>query len=282
MATAYLNCRIKDSDDTAFLVEDHLITRTGSDEEIRSLLREGDETVELNGMYAVPGFCDTHMHLLIKALAAHGCSWEKIGGNIEQFLREGVDKKDMKRLWMGYGYPDFQKSLLCSPQRVTVLGFSELKNEEAHSYSLPLPPSLSNNRLKRRLTITLAWMSPVASENQKYRKAKLWVDLKGDSDFIKRIGGKVDIADGRADQRGTLQHEVYEGESRFVFEDGDTLNLKVSCIDDAGKITEPIKYALAVSLDVAEPVAVDLFPETIDIYNEVKERLRVPVLVSNN
>lgn len=64
MATAYLNCRIKDSDDTAFLVEDHLITGTGSDEEIRALLREGDETVELNGMYAVPGFCDTHMHLL--------------------------------------------------------------------------------------------------------------------------------------------------------------------------------------------------------------------------
>lgn len=237
---------------------------------------------ELKEILDVYGKPDTHMHLLIKALAAHGCSWEKIGGNIEQFLREGVDKKDMKRLWMGYGYPDFQKSLLCSPQRVTVLGFSELKNEEAHSYSLPLPPSLSNNRLKRRLTITLAWMSPVASENQKYRKAKLWVDLKGDSDFIKRIGGKVDIADGRAAQRGTLQHEVYEGESRFVFEDGDTLNLKVSCIDDAGKITEPIKYALAVSLDVAEPVAVDLFPETIDIYNEVKERLRVPVLVSNN
>lgn len=64
MATAYLNCRIKDSQDTAFLTEGHLITRTGTDEEIRALLNENDETVELNGMYVVPGFVDSHMHLL--------------------------------------------------------------------------------------------------------------------------------------------------------------------------------------------------------------------------
>ena len=234
---------------------------------------------ELNEILDIYGKSDTHMHLLIKALAAHGCSWDIIGDNIERYLSDGYDKKTIKRLWMGYGYPDFQKSLVCSPQRVTILGFSELKNEEAHQFILPLPPSLINVRMKRRLTITLSWMSPIASENQKYRKAKLWVDIKGDNELYKRFGNKIDIADGRAAQRGTLQHEVYEGDNLFVFEDGDALNLKVSCIDDAGKFDEPIKYALAVSLDVAEPIETDLFPETINIYNEVKDRLRVPVSV---
>ena len=108
MATAYLNCRIKDSDDTAFLVEDHLITKTGSDEEIRKLIAGGDETVELNGMYVVPGFADTHMHLLglgeyLSSLMLNHCTDSRqildLTKNRLQTLKEGE--------WLlGRGYHD--------------------------------------------------------------------------------------------------------------------------------------------------------------------------------
>ena len=181
-----------------------------------------------------------------------------------------------------HDYPDFQKAIECNPHRVTVMGFAELKSEEAHIYSFPLPPAISKGRKKRRMTVTLAWMSPIASENQKYRKARMWVKLNDNDNLFKRIGSKIDVADTMAAQRGTLQHEVFEGESHFPFEDGTMLEFKVNCADDAGGFKEPIKYALAVTLEVTEPITPALFPELEEsnIYQEVKDRLKIKEAVS--
>ena len=68
-------------------------------------------------------------------------------------------------------------------------------------------------------------------------------------------------------QRGTVQHEVYDSENYILpFTDGETLSIKVNCREDAGKIQEPIKYGLAVSLEVAEGIE-------IPIYNEIRTRV---------
>lgn len=225
---------------------------------------------------------ESHIHLMIKAMAVHGCYWDELGDNIEKTLPVVKDVKSVKRQWIGYGYPDFQKAIECNPHRVTVMGFAELKSEEAHVYSFPLPPAISKGRKKRRMTVTLAWMSPIASENQKYRKARMWVKLNDNDNLFKRIGSKIDVADTMAAQRGTLQHEVFEGESHFPFEDGTMLEFKVNCADDAGGFKEPIKYALAVTLEVTEPITSALFPELEEsnIYQEVKDRLKIKEAVS--
>jgi len=55
-------------------------------------------------------------------------------------------------------------------------------------------------------------------------------------------------------QTRTLQHRVMQGEDAKVFLDGDKLRITVSCKEDAGLLTERIPYALAVTLEVAEPV----------------------------
>ena len=235
------------------------------------------ELEEILDAYGLP---DSHVHLMIKALTVHGCSWDGIEENVEKYLPNGLDGrtiKGIKRQWLGYGYPEFEKSLTCNPQRVTVLGFGDLKNEEAHVYKLPLPPSLVSKNVKRKLTVTLAWMSEVAPQNQRYRKAKLWVEMLEN----KRIADeRTDVADNRASRRGTLQHEVFESELPFPFEDGDSLSIKVNCANDAGEIVNPIKYAIAVSLELGEGVDVDLLNE-INIYEEVRDRLRVPIRIAN-
>jgi len=235
------------------------------------------EMEEILDAYGLP---DSHVHLMIKALTVHGCSWDGIEENVEKYLPNGLDGrtiKGIKRQWLGYGYPEFEKSLTCNPQRVTVLGFGDLKNEEAHVYKLPLPPSLVSKNVKRKLTVTLAWMSEVAPQNQRYRKAKLWVEMLEN----KRIADeRKDVADNRASRRGTLQHEVFESELPFPFEDGDSLSIKVNCANDAGEIVNPIKYAIAVSLELGEGVDVDLLNE-INIYEEVRDRLRVPIRIAN-
>ena len=160
---------------------------------------------------------------------------------------------------------------------MTVLGFGDLMNEEAHVYRMPLPPSLSSKDVKRRLTVTLAWMSDVAPQTQRYRKAKLWVEmLEG-----QRIADmRTDVADNYASRRGTLQHEVFESDMPFPFEDGDSLKIKVNCANDAGEIDMPVKYAIAVTLELGEGVDVDLHSD-IQIYEEVRDRLRVPIRIAN-
>ena len=229
---------------------------------------------EIHELLASNGLPESHIHLLIKALLVHGCSWEGIEDSIERFLPSSLDNtgiKDIKRQWLGYGYPDFSKALVCSPHRVTALGFGSLSQGDAHVYRLPLPPSISSRRLKRRLVVTLSWMSPIAPQNQKYRKARLWIEATDNSRIANE---RIDVSNNRASRRGTLQHEVFVGNDAFAFQDGDELGIKVNCAMDAGPFDEPIKYAIAVSLEVAEDV-------DVGIYEEVRERMSIPISVTS-
>lgn len=221
---------------------------------------------------------DSHIHLLLKALVAHGCSWDEIGENINKFLPAGTSKvkaKAIKRQLIGYGYPDFEKSLICNPNRVTVLGFDELKVGEAHIYNMPLPSFLQGKKIKRRLTVTLSWMSPIASQNQKYRQTKFWYEFVENKDIAKK---RVSLADDKAPRNGTLQHEVFEEEKRYPFPDESYLAIKVNCADDAGGCDRPVKYAIAVTLELGEGVQLGLFEQSI--YDEVRDRLSVKVPVT--
>lgn len=235
---------------------------------------------ELRDILAINNKPETHIHLLMKAMVAHGCSWEELGNSIERYLPSGLSGnavKAIKRQWIGNGYPDLDKSLMCAPQRVTVLGFGTLKKDGAEIYTLPLPTFLDGKKVKRRLTVTLAWMTPIAPQNQRYRKARLWFELIGDS---KLIEGRIDVADKNAPRRGTLQHEVFEGERQFYFKgDEDSIQIKVVCAEDAGNFEGGIQYAIAVSLELTEAERFGIFPE--NIYNDVRDKLRVPIRISN-
>ena len=69
-----------------------------------------------------------------------------------------------------------------------------------------------------------------------------------------------------------MQHEVLEGNRAVPYQDGENIIIKVNCRADAGDIKEPIRYGLAVTLEVAEDV-------NIPVYQEIRNRLsiRVPV-----
>jgi len=132
-------------------------------------------------------------------------------------------------------------------------------------FSLPLPPSLAARRDRRRLTVTLAYFSPVASGTQRYRIANLWFEVEG-----------IDLASDRQDaewrtvRRGTVQHEVFENDRAVPFSDGDTLVIKVNCRKDARRMTESATYGLVVSLEVAEGI-------NIPLYNEVRTRIATAI-----
>ncbi len=211
-----------------------------------------------------------YLSSLIKVMLIHGCSWSDLEVNINSFLAGDYTNPEIKNIttkWLGYGLPDIEKVKECTQQRVTVLGFGELTGDKVHVFKLPLPPSLSSRPDDRKLTISLGWFSPISSSTQKYRVANLYFEAENES-----IGATRDDVDWRAVKRGTLQHEIFVGNRAIPFEDGENISIKVTCKNDAAKIEEPIPYAIAVTLEVAENV-------DISIYEEVKDRLIVPVTI---
>ncbi|MBQ9825199.1 MAG: amidohydrolase [Solobacterium sp.] len=61
---AFINCRIYKNEDTAFLIDENEIIETGSDAEILSHISKNIEVTDLGGMLVMPGFVDSHMHLV--------------------------------------------------------------------------------------------------------------------------------------------------------------------------------------------------------------------------
>jgi len=206
----------------------------------------------------------------LKALLIHAAAWDGAADRIARVL-DGQDWRQVKdhtaRL-IGYGAVDETRLGGGSTSRVVLIGANSLAEDLAHVYTIPLPPSLSGVADWRRVTITLAWMTPINPRHRSYRRAQLWF----------QVGDEV-LAVGRADaqwqaaRRGTVQHEVLEGAKAAVFADGDGLEIRVNCKAEAGELAVEVPYALAVTLEAAP--AIDL-----PIHDEVEARLRQPVLVA--
>ena len=201
---------------------------------------------------------------LLKVMIIHGCTWGDMQDRLRTILQTPNNGRQIRSLitrWMGYGVPDVNRVLACTQQRATLLGFGQLGDEEAHVFSLPLPPSLGARREWRRLTVTLAWMSPIVASTQRYRSAGLWFEVEGDS-----IATSRSEVDARGSRRGTVQHEVFEGDRAVAITDDAKLTIKVNCRKDAARIQLPVAYGIGVSLEVADGI-------DISIYDEIRTRI---------
>ncbi|MBN8741112.1 MAG: S8 family peptidase [Xanthomonadaceae bacterium] len=206
--------------------------------------------------------------VLIKALLAHGAALGDIAPQVLN-ARPDVDTWQAQRRlvsrYAGYGVADVGRALECTEQRAIMLGVGELRNDRAWEFRVPLPECLNATLVRRRLTITLAWFTPPNARHSKYRTARLWVDLSLDPLDLRRVEGE-----SKQLRMGTLQHETFEGERAVPVVAGQFLTVRVNCVADAGRLPAPAEFALCVSLESAEGVA-------LPIYEQVRERIAVPV-----
>lgn len=200
-----------------------------------------------------------------KALLVHAASWGTQGAQLASLLGlNGPDRrKDLSRV-LGYGPVDPQRVATADRVRPVLFATGSITRDKRHTYRFPLPPSLSTRTWWRRLTITLAWLSPVNTRSQKHRMARLSFGPPDADLLVQRTEG-----DWRAVQRGTVQHEVLEGASAVVFSAGDAMEINVDCRVDAGTLDGgSVRYALVVSVEVANEI-------TVDVHAEVRDQLRV-------
>ena len=195
----------------------------------------------------------------LKALVAHGSEWGAAGTTLTSILKNRENSRQFREYitrLLGYGAINIDRVRECTARRVTALSAGRLLQDESHIHRFPLPPSLSGLRGHRRLTITLAWLSPINPRHQGWRRADLWFTPANAPLQVKR-----QQAHWQAVQRGTLQHEILEGEEAGVFVDGESLEIQVSCRASAGNLDDEIPYALATTLEIAEELNLDIYDE---------------------
>ena len=208
----------------------------------------------------------------IKTLLAHAADWGKAKAVLRDVL-EGTSHQDKWRDFIGrmigYGAADVDRASHCTSHRVVALGGGLLEHGKAHNHRFPLPSVAASGGHWKKLTITLSWMTPVNPMHQNWRRAKLWFDTK-----TLKIGKRQ--ADWRTVRRGTVQHEVFEGEGAIA-PSNHVLELHVNCSKDAGTLEASVPYALAVTLEMAERIGVDIYAQV----REKLEAMRVPVPATN-
>ena len=203
--------------------------------------------------------------LWLKTMIVHAASWGNASAVLGEVLRTPQNSRRFSEYitrLLGYGALDADRVNGCTPFRVTALGGGLLGADEAHVHRMPLPPSLSGRQGWRRLILTLTWFTPINSSHQAWRQAAIWFSPPSEQLQVER-----QEASWQAVQRGTVQHEILEGDRASVFLDGDNLEVNVNCRSDAGTLEEAVPYTLAITLEVAQEIG-------IDIYNEVKVRVQ--------
>jgi hypothetical protein len=222
---------------------------------------------------------DNLMSVLMKTLLVHGARQaDSAKEQIEAALKFASNSRTFKTVharYLGYGAVDIERVLTCTDQRATVIGCGEIRENQIHEYDFPLPPALSEKRLWRCLIVTLAWFTPINPGHRNLREAKLeltpgtanWTSIPLE---LARVDG-----DHNQVQRGTVQHEVLEGnKSISAFQDGDVIKIRVVCKNDAtARLDDIIPYGLAVTLEVKED---------IPIYQEILARIRPQVTIGAN
>lgn len=213
-----------------------------------------------------------NMALLIKAMLIHGAEWGELNNIFSKALGFTNRKysPDYLHKFLGYGVPNIDRSIECTKNRISLIGYGELKNGEAHIYDLPLPFDFNREKILRRLTATLTYFTPIIPTRQKYRAAQLWYTLEGGKK--KLLDNRIGI-DWQAAVRGTVQHEIFENDDIVVWGEDDLIQLKVHCRGDAvDEFEGTVPYALMVSFEIKSGVEIDVYEKVV---NKIKPRVSI-------
>ena len=212
--------------------------------------------------------------VMVKAMLAHGSSWNTLKDDCINYLNlSGRQAKNEIHKFLGYGPTDVDKVKECAKNQITLIGYGDIKQDQAFVYSIPLPFNFHNQKYKRRLTVTLAYFSPIKSSTLKYREKQVWFNIENGQN----ISGERQEYDYHAVQRGTLQHEIFERETTEVWDTNESLTIKVNCRADASETDKDvlIPYALFATFEIA--------PEhDIDVYLSVVEKVHSKNIIVQN
>ena len=219
--------------------------------------------------------------VILKALMAHGCGWAPISGELVAAFPPPGSRRDkaqdtVTRL-VGNGQPNPGKVISGSSRRITLLAEDGLSHDGLHEYRLPIPNALIRCPELRRITITLAWATPIDPATLAYRGIAMQLRDAGNKRAFWRGAAGVRQPKAATQMRGTLVHRVMEGSTavRKAVNGGMFVGVQARAVSSQFEsIVAP--YALAISLEVGASVATDIYAEVKSL---IRPAIATPVRV---
>ncbi len=198
---------------------------------------------------------DRHRPVAAKALLVHGTS----------FSDETPYGVPADRV-LGHGAIDRDLADGCRSTQATLLATGDIAGRQQVEVAIPFPEMLASATEIRRVTMTLAWFSPINWNHRQYRRAKLQVN--GPPEIRQQTRTSIG-PDYRLTQRGSIQHRVFETGRAFSATD---LTLTVTCADQAGGFDGTVPFALAVTLETGTGSSIDVYDQVLA---QVRTRVRL-------
>lgn len=211
--------------------------------------------------------------IAVKALLVHKAEWGQAFQHYQHTLKTKQNSRRFREYvtrFLGYGSITSETIAIASDEKATMLGWGEINSDDEHTFVVPLPPSLAGKKIWKRLTITLAWFSPINPGHRAYRKAALSFEPPKTELQVNR-----QQVDHNTVRRGTIQHEILEGDKAVAFKHGDTLKVRILCQEKAGELSTKIAYVIAATVEVAEGENLPIWQEVRDILVEIRQKLAI-------
>ena len=169
-----------------------------------------------------------YLPLIVKALLVHASAWGDDAALLDGLSGTAhYSKKDNVSRFVGYGVLDTTRILECTAERVTLVGYGEIKPGTASLFRLPLPPSLERVVEPRSVTVTVAWFAPINPRHQSYRMVALEAKPDGDPKFSLGVERSKMQPHHMAIDRGTVYHDRREGSRATPYVDGGDLLVRI-------------------------------------------------------
>lgn len=182
----------------------------------RAQLSAATALTEEGGPYDGQELSTRDLALMTKALSVNAARWPESAHRFYESERARLDgnhnqaKEEVCRYY-GHGALNDQLMTEAPDLGATLIGAATIRKDKAAIFNVPLPLSLSGERVGRTMRVTIAWFSPVLATRARYRLALLEAvphshDLLGD--LIVDDGWCLDMTSHQLDaniiKRGTV------------------------------------------------------------------------------
>ncbi len=227
-----------------------------------------------------PDFLDIpsdHRAVLLKALLVHSAKWTHARDLIVETLGPSdnklhVQQKDNIRRYLGFGAIDGEVILECANDRATLWGVGRLLSDQATTYSVPLPETMSGKARAHEIAVTVAWLAPPRVGATRYRGVQIKIVEPAESAVALAVSAASQQPDFNQTHNGTVVHRRWEGEKAAAFGANATFDIIVQRQIDDG--LDPAPFAIVVTLKMAGVEEV-----YTQVLNRVQVKPPVPVAV---
>ncbi|MCG7931791.1 MAG: S8 family serine peptidase [Candidatus Thiodiazotropha lotti] len=249
----------------------------------RAILQAAEALTGPDGPYEGQELPRKTLALLCRALAVNAARWPDNARDLYAVelacLGSHHHARAKEEVCRYFGYGSLTAELMQhSPERgVTMVGFGTIRKDQAKVFKMPMPESISGERVPRLMQVTIAWFSPVNPSRAQYRLASLEAVSANaiDEDEDKRWGLnlKSDGPDSKMVKRGSVwsKRMIHDTQKVPDFDSDMEIPICVQCRDASGGALSPdddIEFAVVVTLEVEADVK-------YDIHDEIDQKIRL-------